>query len=133
MPLSGPWQICRPSSASGCLDLRSMAALWRHEVLSGRAYLPVSLQQPWHFVPKHITFKKQKVRRQRVSRKTQDRNIKRDIIMAATANRPRISTLALRRSSLFFVPVAWPTPATTPASDTTGGQTDCRLPARSMP
>ena len=28
-----------------------MAALWRHEALSGRAYLPVSLQQPWHFVP----------------------------------------------------------------------------------
>ena len=36
---------------SGCLDLRSTAALRQQEVLSGRAFLPWSLDWPWHFVP----------------------------------------------------------------------------------
>ena len=36
---------------SGCLDLRSTAALGRHEALSGRAYFQGSLDQPCHFVP----------------------------------------------------------------------------------
>ena len=36
---------------SGCLDLRSTAALRQHEALSGRAFLPGSLDRPWHFVP----------------------------------------------------------------------------------
>ena len=79
----------------------------------------------------------------RVSRKTQQRNINRGNITAATdrptrlptnrppAGRPRISTFALCRSSLpapslFFVPVAWPTGRTPrrPA-ERTDGQTDC--------
>ena len=36
---------------SGCLNLRSTAALRQHEALSGRAFLPGSLDRPWHFVP----------------------------------------------------------------------------------
>ena len=50
-PLANMLALERLIPPSGCLDLRSMAALWRHEALSGRAYLPVSLHQPWHFVP----------------------------------------------------------------------------------
>ena len=50
MSLSGPWQKCTPSSASasywlqgsGCLDLRSMAALRQQEALSRRAFCQYS-------------------------------------------------------------------------------------------
>ena len=41
-----------PSSASCCLDLRSTAALGQQEALSGRAFLPGSLDRLCHFVPK---------------------------------------------------------------------------------
>ena len=50
-PLANMPALERLMPPSGCLDLLAMAALWRHEALSGRAHLPVSLQQPWHFVP----------------------------------------------------------------------------------
>ena len=36
---------------SGCLDLRSTAALRQQEALSGRAFLPESLDRPCDFVP----------------------------------------------------------------------------------
>ena len=36
---------------SGCLDLRSTAALRQQEALSGRAFWPESLDRPCDFVP----------------------------------------------------------------------------------